>query len=84
MQRKNDLLNLTYLGFEEYVVQMCYFGYLKIGYGHLSPGQKLMMFIKKLKEVTEEKGGNTEMFENPEDAYVQETDVIKEFNRRLS
>ncbi len=58
MKRKNDLQNLTYLGFEEYILQVCNYGYSKIGFSHLTPGQKLIMFIQQLKLVTTEKGGN--------------------------
>ena len=58
MKRKNDLQNLTYLGFEEYLFQICNFGYNKLGYEHIPPGQKLMMFIRQLKHITGEKGGN--------------------------
>ena len=77
MKRKNDLQNLTYLGFEEYLFQACNYGYSKIGFAHLTPGQRMLMFIHKLKQVTGEKGGNVELFENPEEVYFQETDVIK-------
>ena len=83
MKRKNDLQNLTYLGFEEYIFQMCNYGYNKSGYAHVPPGQKILMMINQIKETTLKKGGNIELFENPEEVYFQETDVIREFNRRL-
>ena len=35
MKRKNDLQNLTYLGFEEYIFQACNYGYSKIGFADL-------------------------------------------------
>jgi hypothetical protein len=65
MKRKNDLQNLTYLGFEEYILQMCNYGFGKIGYSHVPPGQKLRIFIRRLKKVTAKNGGNTDLFENP-------------------
>lgn len=83
MKRKSDLQYLTYLGFEEYIVQLCHYGYGKQGFDHVPPGQKLMMMIRQLKKVTGEKGGNIDLFENPEEVYFQETDVIKEFNKKL-
>ncbi len=84
MKRKQDIQNLTYLGFEEYIVQFCIYAYSKIGVSSLSPGQKVAKLIGQFKKVTEEKGGNVEMFANPEEMYFLETDVIKEYNRRLA
>lgn len=52
MKRKNDLQNLTYLGFEEYIVQFCISAYDKLGMTNLSPGQKVSKFINQLKLVT--------------------------------
>ena len=52
MKRKNDLQNLTYLGFEEYIMQVCNYGYSKIGFSHLTPGQKVNIFINQLKKIT--------------------------------
>ena len=71
MKRKNDLENLTYLGFEEYIVQFCIFAYNKIGVSYLSPGQKILRLIHQFKSITEEKGGNIDMFSNPEEVYFQ-------------
>lgn len=62
MKRKNDLQNLTYLGFEEYIFQLCNYGYGKTGYSHLPPGQKVRLFIQQLKHVTAQKGGNVDLF----------------------
>ena len=62
MKRKTDNQNLTYLGFEEYIFQAFNYGYSKIGFAHLSPGQRIMLFLNQLKNVTAEKGGNVELF----------------------
>ena len=43
-----------------------------------------MQFIEDIKRVTASRGGSIEMFDSPEEMYFQETDVIREFNRRLS
>lgn len=56
---------------------MCHYGYAKIGFAHLPPGQKIRMFIKQLRDITAQKGGNVDLFENPEEVYFQETDVIR-------
>ena len=72
-KRKTDTQNLTYLGFEEYLFQASNYGYSKIGFASLSPGQRLILFINQLKKVTAEKGGSIELFENPEEVYFQET-----------
>lgn len=52
MKRKNDLQNLTYLGFEEYIVQFCIYAYERLGMTSLSPGQKVSKLINQLKSVT--------------------------------
>jgi hypothetical protein len=44
---------------------MCNYGYGKIGFNHLSPGQKLRMFIKQLRDITASRGGNSDLFDNP-------------------
>ena len=62
MRRKNDLQHLTYLGFEEYIFQMCSYGYNKSGFSHLPAGQKIRMFVDQLKNVTHSRGGNIELF----------------------
>ena len=62
---------------------MCHYGYSKSGYEHLPTGQKIRMFVSQLRSVTQERGGNVELFDNPEEVYFQENDVIREFNRRL-
>lgn len=41
---------------------MCYYGYEKSGFGHLSPGQRIRLFIKQLKDITGQKGGNIDIF----------------------
>ena len=43
----------------------------------------LRMFLDQLKKVTRDKSGSVEIFDNPEEAYFQENEVIREFNRRL-
>ena len=45
MKRKNDIQNLTYIGFEEFIIQSAIIGYSKTGYGHLSPGNQLLLLI---------------------------------------
>ena len=62
---------------------MCNYGYNKSGFSHLPAGQKIRMFVSQLKNVTQQRGGNIELFDNPEEVYFQETDVIREFNKRL-
>lgn len=53
MKRKHDLQNLTFLGFEQYIIQFCIFAYNKIGISNLSPGQKVNKLIQQFKKVTE-------------------------------
>lgn len=52
---------------------MCNYGYGKSGFAHCPPGQKLRMFIKQLRDMTAQRGGNVDLFENPEEVYFQET-----------
>jgi len=58
-------------------------GYGKAGYAHIPPGQQLLKFVEQLKKITKEKSGNVDIFENPEEAYFQENEVIREYNKRL-
>ena len=62
---------------------MCNYGYGKSGFAHCPPGQKIRMFIKQLRDMTAQRGGNVDLFENPEEVYFQETQVIRQFNKRL-
>lgn len=59
MKRKNDLQNLTYLGFEEFIIQICHYIYGKSGFVHLPPSQHLMKFLELVRSVTAAKGGST-------------------------
>jgi hypothetical protein len=43
-----------------------------------------MQLINHLRSITASRGGSTDMFDNPEEMYFQETEVVREFNRRLS
>lgn len=45
---------------------MCNYGYNKIGCGHVPPGQKIIMMVKQIRAVTASKGGNVDLFDNPE------------------
>lgn len=45
MKRKNDSQNLTYLGFEEYLLQLSYFAYSRVGYSHIPPARQLALFL---------------------------------------
>ena len=83
MKRRNDLQNLTFAGFEDFILQVVVLGYARMGYAHLPPAQQLRMLLEQLKKVTKEKSGSIEIFDNPEEAYFQETEVIREFNKRL-
>lgn len=71
MKRKNDWQNLTYLGFEEYIVQFSYYSYNKLGFTTFSPGQKVRKLIIQFQEITQKKGGNIDMFINPDEVYFQ-------------
>lgn len=62
MKRRNDIQNLTYLGFEQYIIQMCYHGFKKKGFSSLTPGQKILELITHIKNSTFKKGGNIDMF----------------------
>lgn len=83
MKRKNDPQSLTYGGFQEYIMQLCSYGYNKFKWGHIPVGRQVLLLIEQLKKVTGEKGWSVELFDSPEDVYFQETDVIREYNRRL-
>lgn len=45
MKRKFDPQNLTYLGFEEYLLQLSCFAYARLGYPHIPPARQLGLFL---------------------------------------
>lgn len=45
MKRKHDSQNLTYLGFEEYLLQLSCFAYSRAGYSHIPPARQLALFL---------------------------------------
>mgnify|MGYP006869347551 CR=1 FL=1 len=45
MKRKNDPQALTYPGFEEYIMQLCSYGYKKFMYGHIPVGRQVILLI---------------------------------------
>ena len=47
------------------------------------PAQILEVFFKYLRTVTEERGENTVLFDDPDSAYFNESEVIREFNKKL-
>lgn len=49
----------------------------------MMPAQILETFFKYLRTVTEERGESTVLFDDPDSAYFNESEVIKEFNRKL-
>jgi hypothetical protein len=50
---------------------MCYHGFKKQGSLSLTPGQKILHLITHIKNSTFNKGGNIDMFENPQEIYFQ-------------
>lgn len=50
---------------------------------NMMPAQILETFFKYLRTVTEERGESTVLFDDPDSAYFNESEVIKEFNRKL-
>ena len=69
-KRKNDPGNLTYLGFEEYIIQFCFIAYKK-EHPQNSPGRQVMQFIEDIRRVTASRGGSVDMFDSPEEMYFQ-------------
>lgn len=71
--RHNDLLNLTYLGFEDFILQMCVYLYNKPQEGlyHSPPVRHLKQFLEQLKTTTQQRNGSIDLFESPENAYFQ-------------
>lgn len=45
MKRKNDPQTLTYPGFEEYIMQVCSYGYSKSKYPHIPVGRQVILLI---------------------------------------
>lgn len=72
-RRKHDPHNLTYSGFEEYLMQISVLLYGRQGYPHLPPSRQLAQLIDQLRTVTANGGGSTDMFDHPDEVYFQET-----------
>jgi hypothetical protein len=77
MKRKHDPQNLTYLGFEDYLLQLSCYAYSRLGYAHIPPARQLALFLEQVRAVTASKGSNTDIFDNPDEVYFQETEVIR-------
>lgn len=45
MRRRNDPQNLTYLGFEQYLLQLSFFAYSRLGYPHVPPARQLALLL---------------------------------------
>lgn len=73
MKRRNDPQNLTYLGFEQYLLQLSFFAYSRLGYSHVPPARQLALLLEQIRSITASKGGATEIFDNPDEVYFQET-----------
>ena len=58
MKRKNDPQTLTFPGFEEYIMQLCSYGFNKYKYPHIPVGRQVILLIEQLKRVTKLKGGS--------------------------
>jgi hypothetical protein len=59
MKRKHDPQNLTYLGFEDYLLQLSCFAYSRLGYCHVPPARQLALLLDQIRSITGSKGGST-------------------------
>lgn len=55
---------MTYLGFEEYILQYCYIAFGK-QYPQNPPGRQILHLVEHLRSITGAKGGSTDMFDSP-------------------
>lgn len=62
---RQDLHSLTYVGFEEFLLQASHLGYGKNGYGHLSPASMIKMLLEQMKVLTGLRGFPTAIFSCP-------------------
>lgn len=97
--RKRETQEFDFAGFEQYIVQFALVVFSrphtvtiksdgkivseKRELRNLMPAQILETFFKYLRTVTEERGENTVLFDDPDSAYFNESEVIREFNKKL-
>ena len=97
--KKRDPQNLDFHGFEQFIIQFCAIIFTKVhtinantnngtqvikkNYNHLSHLQLLEEWFNYLKLIFIERGEKTTLFDEPETAYFNETEVVKEFTRKL-
>jgi hypothetical protein len=71
MKRRTDPQNLTYQGFEAYLLQLSHFAYSRLGYSHVPPARQLGIFLEQIRSISGSRGANTDIFVNPDDVYFQ-------------
>ncbi len=65
-RRKHDPHNLTFAGFEEYLLQLSVLLYGRQGYPHLPPSRQLALLLQHLRTVTAGSGSSTDIFDHPD------------------
>ena len=96
---RREVQDLDFQGFEHFITQFCVLNMVKShtisvktakgaesvkkSFGHLSHWQLIDEFFIYLRQVFQERGEKTILFDEPEAAYFNETEVIREFNKKL-
>ncbi|CAD8181583.1 unnamed protein product [Paramecium octaurelia] len=80
---KNELTNFNYEGFKHIITQYaCILFTRRTKY--IQPHTCIEMMIQRMKQVTAAKGQTTQLYDDPDNMFFDQKDVIKEFNKKLA
>jgi len=85
-EKDENLKSLDFEGFQIFLVNLCYLVYSKDppeDLRHLPPNFPLERMLKHFREEEKNKGVSTILFDDPEATIVTDSEVLKEFNRKL-
>ncbi|EGR31584.1 hypothetical protein IMG5_106360 [Ichthyophthirius multifiliis] len=85
---KNDIKDVKafdFFGFQDYIVQLSSYIYTKLpnDFRHLPLNCSLQKLFDHMRFVTKNKNKNTALFDDPDNQYFGESEVIKEYNKKL-
>ncbi|CAD8059186.1 unnamed protein product [Paramecium sonneborni] len=83
MKSKNELTNFNYDGFKHIITQYACIIFTKKN-RYVQPHVCVELMLQKMQQVTANKGQNTQLYDDPDNMYFAQKEVIKEFNRKLA
>ncbi|CAK88326.1 unnamed protein product (macronuclear) [Paramecium tetraurelia] len=80
---KNELTNFNYEGFKHIITQYACIIFTKMN-KYVQPHFCIELMLQKMQQVTANKGQNTQLYDDPDNMYFAQKEVIKEFNKKLA